>query len=405
MLKNSEIKKLFLVITICFIFFLIGSFFITNIIINNYRNYFLDYNAKVINIIEEKYPKASGEVIDLIINSNNPDKKVLEDYGIKDPDLINKINNLSIQYNKVLTTNILFVSFVFLIIFIVITIFINRLYKKIRKLSNYTLDILENKSKLDIVDNSEGELSILRNRLYDITRLLKENNLLLEKEKLYLKQALADISHQIKTPLTSLYLLNEIISKEKDSKKRNLFIDKMKDELERIEWLVSSLLKISKIDSGTIVFKEEKVNINNLINLVYKDMYQFIKDKKIKFNINNDEGIYIKGDFNWLKEALINIVKNCIEHTPMKGTIDIDYDDNPLYVKITVKDSGEGIDKKDIKHIFERFYKAKNSDKNSIGIGLSLSKSIINNHHGDIEVKSVKGKYTLFEIKFYKNII
>jgi signal transduction histidine kinase len=193
--------------------------------------------------------------------------------------------------------------------------------------------------------------------------------------------------------------------KEKDERKIKQFLDKEKIELERIEWLITSLLKLSKIDSGTIVFKNEKININTLIKSVYEDIYGLMGDKKIVFNIFNKEDIYINGDFNWLKEALINIVKNCTEHVSIKGVIDVSYEDNPLYTIITIKDNGEGIDKEDIRHVFERFYKAKNSNKNSIGIGLSLSKSIINKHNGDISVKSQKGEFTAFEIKLYKNII
>lgn len=404
MLKNSEVKKLYIVLIIFFFVFLFFSIVVTKININNYKKYFLDYNAKVINTIRNNYPDTTDKIIDLIINGD-ADKKILEKYGIDDNDSINKINNLNTEYKGMLKINVIFFISIFTVFIIIISLYIRKIYKRINNLNNYTDSILENKTQLDIVDNSEGEISILKNNLYDITRLLKENNSLLEKEKEYLKTALADISHQIRTPLTSLYLYNEILYKEKDEKKIKQFLDKEKVELERIEWLITSLLKLSKIDSGTIVFKDEKINVINLIKSVHQDLDSLIKDKKISLNILNDEDIYINGDFNWLKEALINIVKNCTEHVPIKGIIDISYEDNPLYTLITIKDNGEGIDKEDIRHIFERFYKAKNSNKNSIGIGLSLSKSIINKHNGDISVKSKKGEFTSFEIKLYKKII
>lgn len=256
---------------------------------------------------------------------------------------------------------------------------------------------------LDIIDNSEGEISILRNRLYDITRILKENNELLENDKIALKKAIADISHQLKTPLTSLYLCNEILSDEEDSNQRKIFLDKMHQELERIEWLISSLLKMSKLDSRTVILKKDKINVGDLIDSTLLSLRGMITEKKITILKDGNSKLTIKGDFNWLREALSNIIKNAIEHSNIDGKIDISYLDNPLYVEIIVKDNGEGISREDLPHIFERFYKAKGSSKESVGIGLALAKTIINNSNGEISVKSKMGEYTLFTIKIYKN--
>jgi signal transduction histidine kinase len=255
---------------------------------------------------------------------------------------------------------------------------------------------------IDINDNSEGDISILKNHLFDITRILKENKELLERDKIYLKNAIADISHQLKTPLTSLYLVNEILCNEKDETKRNEFLIKMRDELERIEWLVSSLLKMSKLDSKTVVLRDDTIEVSALIQHSVSDLASLINSKKIDIKINNKDNITLKGDFNWLKEALINIIKNGLEHTNEDGHINIDVSDNPLYTKIVIKDNGEGIAPADIPYIFDRFYKPKGSSKNSLGIGLALAKSIINSQNGAISVKSKLGEYTAFTIKVYK---
>jgi signal transduction histidine kinase len=173
--------------------------------------------------------------------------------------------------------------------------------------------------------------------------------------------------------------------------------------LNKIEWLVSSLLKLSQLDSRTIELENKKISVKKLINTSIKPLLLLMELKNIKVDIKGDNKIFINGDFNWLSEALGNIIKNSVEHTLMNGQIDIGYNDNPLYTKIVIRDNGEGIDKKDLPFIFNRFYKAKNSHKDSIGIGLALAKTIINSQNGDIKVNSEKGVFTEFIIKIYRS--
>ena len=404
--RNNEIKKITIIFGILLLVTLLFSFIASNIIINDYQNYFLNYNARVLSIITDKYPEVDDKVIDAILNTkdiSNSDLDKLNKYGISKSSLLSSVESVKEEYHDVLITNLILTLSLFGIIIIIVFICLSRLYKKINKLNTYALNVMSGDGHIDIIDNSEGELSILKNRLYDMTRILKENNELLEKDKATLKQAIADISHQLKTPLTSLYLCNEILCDESDPHQREVFLDKMRQELERIEWLISSLLKMSKLDSKTIILKKEKINVSNLIDSTLLSLSNVIDSKDIDIVKEGSEDITITGDFNWLREALSNVIKNGVEHTGSNGQITISYSDNPLYVELDIKDNGEGINKSDLPYIFERFYKAKGSSKESVGIGLSLSKAIINNSNGDISVRSKKNEYTLFTIKIYKN--
>lgn len=404
--KNGEIKRLTTILIIGLIFIMLLSIIVTNIIIKNYKVYFINYNAKVISAVLSKYPEAQTDVVNVILESKSGDGlEELKKYGINDASVMSLVNSVQREYNNVLKATTILSLTIYLLLIVVVFFFLSKIYKRIRGLNDYTLDIAYKNYGIDIIDNSEGDISILKNHLFDITRILKENNELLEHDKAYLKDAIADISHQLKTPLTSLYLFNEILSDEKDASRRSEFLSKMRDELERIEWLISSLLKMSKLDSKTIVLRNEKIEVKTLIENAIMALDSLIDAKKIKISINGDNRISLMGDFNWLKEALINIVKNGIEHSDENGTINIDYNVNPLYTEITIMDNGEGIAASDMPYIFDRFYKARGSSKNSIGIGLALAKSIINSQNGDLSVKSKLGSYTKFTIKIYSKRI
>lgn len=296
-------------------------------------------------------------------------------------------------------------TFTFLIIYISIFYFYKKYRnKKIKKIYLYMDNILNNDYSLDIREYDEEELSILKNQIYKITTKLKFQTELAQKEKKSLESTLSDISHQIKTPLTSMYVINDLLMEDKISKKQKLeLLTKNKNQLERIEWLVTSLLKLSRLESGFVELKKESVSCKNLIDKV-------IEPLKIPIELKNQglvleiENFKINIDINWTTEALINILKNALEHTKENGKLLIKSKDNPMYSSIIIKDNGCGINEKDLPHIFERFYKGK-SNKESIGIGLNMAKKIIDLEGGIIEVTSKRNEYTIFEIKFYKNVI
>ena len=297
-------------------------------------------------------------------------------------------------------STLLFTDFVLtfytILIFGLGLIIIFRIYFQIRKIDNDMNNILNGDYQINIKDYDEGVISNLRNNIYKITVKLREQNEQLLKNQKYIEEVLEDISHQIKTPLTSMYTINDIVMNEKDAKVRTQFLKQNYKQIERIEWLVSSLLKISRLDSGTVKLKFKKEKVKDIVKQALLPINVLIETKNIQLKLALDDSV-INVDFNWTVEALLNIIKNACEHTHSK--IIISSHDNPIYTEIRITDDGDGISKKDLKHIFKRFYKGEHN-KDSIGIGLNMANKIITLEGGSIDCIVYNG--TTFVVKFYK---
>lgn len=277
-------------------------------------------------------------------------------------------------------------------------------YDKINELNNYLSLVCSGNYDLDIDDNTEGELSILKNNLYKVIVLLRSSNEAVKKEKLSLSDSLADISHQLKTPLTSLMVMADLLKDEKDSEKRLGFIEIMENQLDKMNWLISTLLKLSKLDAGTAGFNIGMLKISSIIAESLKPFIVSagLKNITIKTNIND---FTFSGDENWCAQAFENIIKNCLEHTENGGAVEINASRNPIYNEIIISDNGCGIPPEELPHIFERFYHGKNTEKESVGIGLAFSKAVINSFGGIIDAQSEVGTGTKFIIRFYNAVV
>lgn len=276
-------------------------------------------------------------------------------------------------------------------------------YTEIENLSSYLRQISNGNYTLDVRDNQEGELSILKNDIYKVTLILSEHSALLQHDKVQLTNAISDISHQLKTPLTSMTVMADLLSEpELPPEKRTEFTRNIRIQLERIGWLVSSLLKFSKIDAGTVQFKKDPISVRTLFQKSLEPVLIPMDIKEQTVSIKGDDTVSFLGDLNWTAEAVINILKNCVEHTPEGGEISISFAENALYTELIIADNGKGIPKEELPYVFQRFYKGKNASEDSVGIGLALSHSIITSQNGDINIKSEKGIGTQFHIKIYK---
>ena len=307
-----------------------------------------------------------------------------------------------IEKNKI--QNIIFVIVLGLLPLGIYSTYVFIQEKKIAEINEYIKQVNNKNYILKIEENDNSELSKLRNELYKTTILLKETAEQSEKEKENLSTAIADISHQLKTPLTSIRIMLDNISDNPDMEKeiREDFLSDISKQIDWISSLVISLLKIAKFDAGTIKMENKEINVKDLINNVIENLAIIIEVKEIKIITNIDESATFIADYKWQLEALTNILKNAIEHSRQSSKIYITVENTSLFLKIKIQDEGQGISKKDLKHIFERFYRTQNSSENSIGIGLALAKTIIEQNNGYIKVDSEIDKGTTFEIRFLK---
>ena len=280
---------------------------------------------------------------------------------------------------------------------------IYRRYRRIQELSSDINQILHGDDTLSFDKYEEGELAILESEVQKMVVRLREQQSQLLADKKYLADSIADISHQIRTPLTSINLLVSFLS-ESDiaEEKRQKTIRELYELLSRIDWLITTLLKISKLDAGTIQLKKEIVSMQTLIQQSVEPLLVPIELRGQELKIET-EGQFV-GDINWTSEAIGNIVKNCMEHTPVGGTLQIKANENALYREIVIEDTGCGIAPEDLSHIFERFYKGKNSSDKSFGVGLALARGIINTQNGTIKAENKKEGGAKFIMRFYKEL-
>lgn len=291
----------------------------------------------------------------------------------------------------------------FLIMDAVFLFYTKQRYDSIKKLSEYFYKIYSGGEISDVQDYTEGELSILKDDILKMTVALQEKNDLLKKDKNYLTETLSNISHQLKTPLTSMFMMADLMSEpELPQEKREEFLNNLINQLKRIEWLVTSLLKLSRIDAEAVEFKREKTTMPELVLKAIEPLQIPIEIKNINIQIISENSINMILDINWTVEAILNIIKNCIEHTPEGGIIQIECKDTSVYALLIIKDDGEGIASEDMPHIFKRFYKGKNAEADSVGIGLAMAKTILTNQNAKVELSSKEGEGSEFRIKFYK---
>lgn len=291
-----------------------------------------------------------------------------------------------------------------IILSVVFYVFTKQRYRKIEELNDYLSAVCSGNYELAVNDNAEGELSILKNNLYKVMILLRTASEDAKKDKLYLADSLADISHQLKTPLTSMMIITEVLQDEKDEEKRAGFIRIIEEQLEKMKWLITTLLKLSKLDADTADFNMKSLNCADIIDRSINPFLVQAEIRKIKISKHVNPFIFT-GDENWSVEALENIIKNCLEHTSDGGTLNINTNSTTIYNEIEISDNGSGIAKEDLPHIFERFYHGKNSAAESVGIGLALSKAVFSKENANIDVKSKEGIGTKFTIRFYKFVV
>ncbi len=279
-------------------------------------------------------------------------------------------------------------------------------FRKIRQMCSEIDSMLHSKSYVELSSYSEGELSILRDELSKVISMLRENADSMLRDRQYLSDSIADISHQIRTPLTSVNILLSMLSgPDVTDERRSELIGEVSGQLLKIDWLINTLLKISKLDAHVAVFDPAPVGLLPLVQkavsplLISLDLH----DQKLSLDIPGD--ISITADVPWTSEAICNIIKNCMEHTPAGGSIRVEAMSTPVFTQLTVTDTGSGISGEDLPHLFERFYRGKGSSDSSVGIGLALARMILSEQNATVKADNSPEGGACFTIKFYSSIV
>lgn len=402
-MKNKVRLKKYLLLS-AFISICILSLFLI-IRVYEYKTYTNNFNNKldmIIGTIKEKYPDISDtEIMEIINNEERAATDIFKQYGIE----LDK-ESLILENNQDFTRFLILDGIVFISIIIgligLFLIYDRRKDKELAQITKYIEEINRKNYSLKIDEISEDELSILKNEIYKTTIMLKENADNSFKDKINLKKSLEDISHQLKTPLTSILVIldNLIDDEDMDKEIRQDFIRDIKREVSSINFLVQSILKLSKFDSNTIKFIKENRLLKDIVNESVKNVSMLCDLKNVDIEVNGESKAKVNCDFMWEVEAVTNIIKNCVEHSNNGSKITVNYEQNNVYSSIIIQDFAGGIDKEDLPHIFERFYKGKNASQDSVGIGLALAKTIIENDNGNINVET-DNIGTKFIIKYF----
>ncbi|MBP5668773.1 MAG: HAMP domain-containing histidine kinase [Lachnospiraceae bacterium] len=400
---NRDIKRIILVMALTFI---VGGVF-TNLAIFRYQKHVsaAQYNAYAgaLSVIKEAYPEAEeDEIIRNLTKASDAasGESILRQYGIlKDGELYRGQNKGKTEV--ILAANLIFLATA-AVSLLALILFWKVRSRKLRELGSYVDRVSHGHYELELQKNLEDELSGLRNELYKLTVLYKEQADSAQAGKAALADSVANISHQLKTPLTSAVILtdNLLESPDMDLQTRTKFLQEISRQLVGMKWLVISMLKLSRLDAGVVELQKEQVNLKTIAEDAMTNLEMMAQWKEIRFETNLED-VTVSGDGKWLSEALQNIVKNAIEHSPQGGVIEIETQENEVYCQVSVKDHGEGISEVDQKHLFERFYKASKVENENVGIGLALAKEVVERQNGSITVDSGENG-TCFYVRILK---
>ena len=407
--SNPELKISSGILLCLMILFLLCTSLILKVHNNNLKKDYIESLGAITIRIVEKSPQLEKEIIPIVTKGYSREeaakgRALLSSYGLTETlesELFPHINSTYMKNNY----SIIVIFVLMFIIFFIFNYFqYGFFYERIRRLTIGAKKVVEGEYHITISENKEGDLSKLAVSFNSMKETIRKNLSELRREKQFLVDLLSDISHQLKTPLASMVVYNDImLNKELTTEQRQTFLMNNQNQLQRMQWLIQSILKLAKLDAKAIELSKEEDSLNETL----KDAIEALESKALEGQITigfvEKENVIFNHDKLWLQEAFINIIKNCIEHTSKGGELNLELIENPIYRRIVIEDTGEGIREEDLPNIFKRFYKGRTSrKKDSIGIGLALSKSIVEAHNGIIEVQSKVGVGTKFTITFLK---
>ncbi|XOJ01943.1 ATP-binding protein [Paenibacillus polymyxa] len=401
--KSIAIKVLSLQVLLSFMMFLYMQHQVDSI-----NTTIANQNSALIGHLLMKDPQLENEVIHFVTQGAQTDEiaegqRILAQYGYQ--------AGMPLEEQPALTGRALPLKtatqvLMFLIPLLIVLLWeYRKVFVKIRTISHAAEQVVEQQFNNKLPETEEGDFGSLGRSFNAMAGRLTNSLELLRQEKTFLRNLLSDISHQLKTPLASLIVFNENLLNDPRMKEemRMTFLERSRQQLDRMEWLIISLLKLARVEAGAIGFRKERIELREMVESVVYSLRTAADQKRSNITILGSENAFVQADEEWLKEAVMNLIKNALEHTPPEGEVRIHLEENALFDTIIIQDNGEGIHPDDMPHIFKRFYKGKNHNKpNSIGIGLALTKSIIEEQHGIITVESAPQEGTTFRISFFK---
>jgi len=406
LLRNEEFRSVIVKLIILQVTFALIGFVLVNLFIDDVNKKIIERDMGLVGNIVRDYPELEEEIIPHITKGSTDEDKalgqaILKDYGYsprigknKQPILKNTSPNIQIFTALLILSSLL-------PLILVIRGEYKKIYGKINKVSTVAEKVVEGDFSICLNEEGDGDFYILNHQINQMANRLENTLARLNEDKIFLKDTISDISHQLKTPLSSLIMLNELLMEDEkmEDKTRKKFLEKTKAQLDRMEWLIINLLKLARLEAGAIEFKREKVFFRDMVDTSMNLLEPQLEGQNVKVGGNHEAFFY--GDRDWTEEALINILKNATEYS--KGEIEIKLEDTPIFSSIKIRDNGPGINEKDLPHIFERFYKSSSQLKpDSIGIGLNLAKLIVESQEGSLSVRSKKDMGTEFTLTFLK---
>jgi signal transduction histidine kinase len=407
--SNPEMKNTYFKMVLAAIIFTVFAVFYFGSLFENFNKGLLDKNIATAGILVQKHPELKDDIIRAF--TSEAGMKELQsgiaaaaEYGFTDKLPISVIPLINSYYANAIISIVIFSLICFLFAGFIIYSFKKKIYFRAREAANAAEKIVEGDFNVKLNEQDEGDFSKLGHQFNQMAKRLALTLEQLKNEKMFLKNIISDISHQLKTPLSSIKIFNELLAsgnvKEKNDWDR--FLNKSGEQIERMEWLIQNLLVMARIEAGAVEFANEYKSLNCTVENVVDSFKEKFKLKNLNVILTNAESeIYLLHDEKWLGEAIGNIVKNSMEHTQINGNISIETSSSPVMIRIVIKDDGEGICSEDLPHIFKRFYKGKNNLHGSgTGLGLALSKAIIESQGGMIGVTSTLNVGTTFTVTF-----
>lgn len=411
--NNRELRSITAKLIALVLFLLIAFLLLASAEQRNIGERIADQNAAVIGSILIEHPELEQAIVKAFTSPSSAQDiqrgaAALSKYGYTTQTPLQYHPVFKIMYKGQLIKLSVFVLLSAALILALVIAGYAAIYKKVAAISSAAERVVDGDFNVALPAEGEGAFAILGHRFNQMANRLKLNMEQLKAEKVFLKNIISDISHQLKTPLSTLVIYNELMSDDPgmDEQSRTNFIELGRQQLQRLEWLIQSLLKMARLEAGSIVFKKVKTSLLETVNSAVLLLEERAKESEVHIAIQlKTKEASFTGDGEWLSEALINIIKNSIEHSVRGGEISVILTQTPLSTVIEIVDCGEGIEEADLPHIFERFYKSGQGVKpNSIGIGLALSKAIVEGQGGSITVRSKKGQGSVFAITFLRTL-